>query len=118
MSLANDLTLKPSFHNLPSLPQDSSGLLFQALTFGGDVSKETDVASMIKTAIDAWGTVDVLVNNAGITRDVSVLLDNIQSIPRAVEFAFQVKEDDVWSQVVRSWPVDRKVTLIEINSEK
>ncbi|MFS8030063.1 putative 3-oxoacyl-[acyl-carrier-protein] reductase [Helianthus anomalus] len=40
-----------------------------ALTFGGDVSKEEEVASMIKTAVDAWGTVDVLVNNAGITRD-------------------------------------------------
>ncbi|XP_028794082.1 3-oxoacyl-[acyl-carrier-protein] reductase 4-like [Neltuma alba] len=41
----------------------------QALAFGGDVSKEGDVESMIKTAVDAWGTVDVLVNNAGITRD-------------------------------------------------
>ncbi|KAL0421521.1 UNVERIFIED_CONTAM: 3-oxoacyl-[acyl-carrier-protein] reductase, chloroplastic [Sesamum latifolium] len=41
----------------------------QALTFGGDVSKEADVESMIKTAIDAWGTIDVLINNAGITRD-------------------------------------------------
>ncbi|KAL3501053.1 hypothetical protein ACH5RR_035502 [Cinchona calisaya] len=41
----------------------------QALTFGGDVSKEADVESMIKTAVDAWGTVDVLINNAGITRD-------------------------------------------------
>ncbi|GFQ07418.1 3-oxoacyl-[acyl-carrier-protein] reductase chloroplastic [Phtheirospermum japonicum] len=41
----------------------------QALSFGGDVSKEADVESMIKTAIGAWGTIDVLVNNAGITRD-------------------------------------------------
>lgn len=41
----------------------------KALTFGGDVSKEDDVESMIKTAVDAWGTVDILVNNAGITRD-------------------------------------------------
>ncbi|XP_043700691.1 3-oxoacyl-[acyl-carrier-protein] reductase 4-like [Telopea speciosissima] len=41
----------------------------QALTFGGDVSKEADVELMIKTAVDAWGTVDVLINNAGITRD-------------------------------------------------
>ncbi|GJW97252.1 3-oxoacyl-[acyl-carrier-protein] reductase 4-like protein [Tanacetum coccineum] len=41
----------------------------QALTYKGDVSKESDVASMIKTAVDAWGTIDVLVNNAGITRD-------------------------------------------------
>ncbi|KAF8399898.1 hypothetical protein HHK36_015768 [Tetracentron sinense] len=41
----------------------------QALTFGGDVSKQADVESMIKTAVDAWGTVDILINNAGITRD-------------------------------------------------
>ncbi|VFQ69080.1 unnamed protein product [Cuscuta campestris] len=41
----------------------------QALAFGGDVSKEADVESMMKTAVDAWGTVDILINNAGITRD-------------------------------------------------
>ncbi|CAK9172558.1 unnamed protein product [Ilex paraguariensis] len=41
----------------------------QALTFGGDVSNEDDVESMIKTAVDQWGTVDILINNAGITRD-------------------------------------------------
>ncbi|KAI3452619.1 hypothetical protein Pfo_009283 [Paulownia fortunei] len=41
----------------------------EALTFGGDVSKEADVESMIKTAMDVWGTIDVLINNAGITRD-------------------------------------------------
>ncbi|KAF3431095.1 hypothetical protein FNV43_RR25825 [Rhamnella rubrinervis] len=45
----------------------------QALTFGGDVSKEADVESMIKTAVDAWGTIDVLVNNAGITRDTLLM---------------------------------------------
>ncbi|XP_010531635.1 PREDICTED: 3-oxoacyl-[acyl-carrier-protein] reductase 4-like [Tarenaya hassleriana] len=45
----------------------------QALTFGGDVSKEDDVAAMMKTAVDAWGTIDVLVNNAGITRDTLLM---------------------------------------------
>ncbi|XP_022776259.1 3-oxoacyl-[acyl-carrier-protein] reductase 4-like isoform X2 [Durio zibethinus] len=45
----------------------------QALTFGGDVSKEADVEAMIKTAVDAWGTVDILVNNAGITRDTLLM---------------------------------------------
>ena len=30
---------------------------------------------------------------------VNVLLDNIRSIDRAVEFAYRVKEDAVWSQV-------------------
>ncbi|KAK4487397.1 hypothetical protein RD792_005970, partial [Penstemon davidsonii] len=37
----------------------------QAISFGGDVSKEADVDSMIKAAIDSWGTVDVMINNAG-----------------------------------------------------
>ncbi|XP_044415949.1 3-oxoacyl-[acyl-carrier-protein] reductase 4-like [Triticum aestivum] len=41
----------------------------QAITFGGDVSKEADVESMMKAALDKWGTIDILVNNAGITRD-------------------------------------------------
>ncbi|KAH7859085.1 hypothetical protein Vadar_031393 [Vaccinium darrowii] len=41
----------------------------QALAFGGDVSKEADVEAMIKTVVDAWGTVDILINNAGVTRD-------------------------------------------------
>lgn len=45
----------------------------QALAFGGDVSKEADVESMIKTATDAWGTVDILINNAGITRDTLLM---------------------------------------------
>ncbi|CAH8381657.1 unnamed protein product [Eruca vesicaria subsp. sativa] len=45
----------------------------QAITFGGDVSKEADVDAMMKTAIDAWGTIDVVVNNAGITRDTLLI---------------------------------------------
>ncbi|CAN6272768.1 unnamed protein product [Urochloa humidicola] len=45
----------------------------QAITFGGDVSKEPDVETMIKTAVDTWGTIDVLVNNAGITRDTLLM---------------------------------------------
>uniref|UniRef100_A0A0E0NF86 3-oxoacyl-[acyl-carrier-protein] reductase n=1 Tax=Oryza rufipogon TaxID=4529 RepID=A0A0E0NF86_ORYRU len=45
----------------------------QAITFRGDVSNEADVDSMIKAAVDTWGTIDVLVNNAGITRDTLLL---------------------------------------------
>ncbi|RCV32398.1 hypothetical protein SETIT_6G255800v2 [Setaria italica] len=45
----------------------------EAITFGGDVSKEADVESMMKAAMDKWGTIDVLVNNAGITRDTLLM---------------------------------------------
>ncbi len=31
-----------------------------------DVSKEEDVERMFKTVLDAWGTLDILINNAGI----------------------------------------------------
>jgi len=45
----------------------------EAITFGGDVSKEADVESMMKAALNKWGTIDVLVNNAGITRDTLLM---------------------------------------------
>nr|CAB3484242.1 unnamed protein product [Digitaria exilis] len=45
----------------------------EAITFGGDVSKEADVEAMMKAALDKWGTIDVLVNNAGITRDTLLM---------------------------------------------
>ncbi|WZZ04066.1 hypothetical protein YC2023_089987 [Brassica napus] len=45
----------------------------EAITFGGDVSKEADVDAMMKTAVDKWGTIDVVVNNAGITRDTLLI---------------------------------------------
>ncbi|XP_057430641.1 3-oxoacyl-[acyl-carrier-protein] reductase 4 [Lotus japonicus] len=41
----------------------------QAITFKGNVSNEDDVESMIKAAVNTWGTVDILINNAGITKD-------------------------------------------------
>ncbi|WMV21224.1 hypothetical protein MTR67_014609 [Solanum verrucosum] len=44
----------------------------QAMTFGGDASKE-DVESMMKTVVDQWGTVDILINNAGVTRDTLLM---------------------------------------------
>ncbi|KAL5206115.1 hypothetical protein ABZP36_034324 [Zizania latifolia] len=45
-----------------------------AIAFSADVSVEAEVESMIRAAIDAWGTLDVLVNNAaGITRDALLM---------------------------------------------
>ena len=41
----------------------------QAIAIGGDVGDEDDVASMLSTAEAAFGPVEILVNNAGVTRD-------------------------------------------------
>jgi len=45
----------------------------QAVANFDDVATSSGAAGIIKTALDAWGRVDVLVNNAGILRDKSFL---------------------------------------------
>ncbi|EFC83206.1 SDR family NAD(P)-dependent oxidoreductase [Parafrankia sp. EUN1f] len=39
----------------------------EAVVFGGDMTKAADCESMVATAVDAFGTVDVLVNNIGVS---------------------------------------------------
>lgn len=44
-----------------------------ALALQADVSKADQVEALIAAAVEKWGRVDVLVNNAGITRDTLLL---------------------------------------------
>lgn len=41
----------------------------KSLAVKTDVSKSEDVANLIKTTVTQWGSVDFLINNAGVTRD-------------------------------------------------
>ena len=43
----------------------------EAIANGADITKESQVSAMVQEALDKWGRVDVLVNNAGILRDKS-----------------------------------------------
>ena len=45
----------------------------EAIVVKGDLSKIEDAQALIKSAVDRWGRVDALVNNAGITRDTLLL---------------------------------------------
>ncbi len=45
----------------------------EAIAVRADVSKADEVDNLIKTVSDRWGQIDVLVNNAGITRDTLLL---------------------------------------------
>ncbi len=48
----------------------------EALARQGDVSKVEDVKELASTAYEKWESIDVLVNNAGITRDRSLIFMN------------------------------------------
>ncbi|HEX7035399.1 MAG TPA: SDR family oxidoreductase [Pseudomonadales bacterium] len=55
----------------------------EAIANGGSVADRAGAASMVKDAMDAWGRVDVLINNAGILRDktfAKMELDDFQIV--------------------------------------
>ncbi len=56
-----------------STSQEISSLGVKSLAIKLDVSKQDEVASAFKTFTDELGSLDVLVNNAGITRDAVLL---------------------------------------------
>ena len=43
----------------------------EAIAVAGSVTDEAAVAAMVQRALDAWGRIDILINNAGILRDRS-----------------------------------------------
>ncbi|PQA87779.1 SDR family NAD(P)-dependent oxidoreductase [Hyphococcus luteus] len=55
----------------------------EAIADGANVTNETQVAAMVKAAMDKWGRIDILVNNAGILRDKSfhkMTLDDFRAV--------------------------------------
>lgn len=55
----------------------------EAIANGGSVSDRAGAGSMVRDAMDAWGRVDILINNAGILRDKSfgkMDLDDFQAV--------------------------------------
>src|SRR5687768_15561540 len=44
----------------------------ETAVFGGDLTKESAPDQLVQTAIDAWGRIDIIVNNAGYTLDAPI----------------------------------------------
>src|SRR3954466_11067529 len=52
--------------------QAASEIAGETAVYGGDLTKESAPEALIATAIDAWGKIDIIVNNAGYTIDAPI----------------------------------------------
>lgn len=64
--VVNDI---PASTDADQTARDIEALGVQALVVKGDVRNFDDVSQMVKIVLDKFGAVDILINNAGITRD-------------------------------------------------
>jgi 3-oxoacyl-[acyl-carrier protein] reductase len=52
--------------------QTASEIAGETAVFGGDLTKGDAPDALVQTAIDAWGKIDIIVNNAGYTIDAPI----------------------------------------------
>src|ERR1700754_4709112 len=52
--------------------QAASEIAGETAVYGGDLTKAGAPDALVRTAIDAWGKLDIVVNNAGYTIDAPV----------------------------------------------
>ncbi|HEX5927654.1 MAG TPA: SDR family NAD(P)-dependent oxidoreductase [Baekduia sp.] len=52
--------------------QTASEISGETVVYGGDLTKVSAPDELVKTAVDAWGKLDIVVNNAGYTIDAPV----------------------------------------------
>lgn len=57
----------------------------QAIAHGADVTQPQQVEHMVRSAVDAWGRVDILINNAGILRDSSFAKMSLEDFRKVVD---------------------------------
>jgi len=63
--LINDLDVDVAHQTAGEIPGET-------VVYGGDLTKPGAPDELVKTAIDAWGRLDIIVNNAGYTLDAPV----------------------------------------------
>ena len=57
----------------------------EAIANGANVADEKQVVEMVKEAMDAWGRIDILINNAGILRDKSFLKMSLEEFRLVID---------------------------------
>lgn len=57
----------------------------EVLTIKCDISKEEEVENMVNSVVDSFGGIDILVNNASVSRDSLLLDKNIKEFKRVID---------------------------------
>ena len=76
----------------------------EAIANGADVSSPEQVDDMVKQALDTWGRVDVLINNAGILRDKSFVKMTQDDWDKVI--AVHLTGSEICTRAV--WPIMRE----------
>ncbi|WP_414431041.1 SDR family oxidoreductase [Alcanivorax sp. IL3] len=76
----------------------------EAIANGADVSSPEQVDAMVKQAMDIWGRIDVLINNAGILRDKSFVKMTQDDWDKVV--AVHLTGSEICTRAV--WPIMRE----------
>lgn len=71
--------------NVKELEKEFNEKGIESLILKADVSKEDEVENLVKSTIDKFGRIDVLVNNAGITRDSLLMRMKEEDFDRVIE---------------------------------
>lgn len=71
--------------NVEELKSEFAKLGAKALILKADVSKEEEVENVVEKAIEEFGKIDVLVNNAGITRDNLLMRMKEEDFDKVIE---------------------------------
>jgi NAD(P)-dependent dehydrogenase (short-subunit alcohol dehydrogenase family) len=79
----NDLDLEASKAAVRRISRNGG----EGLALSGDVSVEADVLANIAAALDAWGRIDIVVNNAAWLHTNHILEEDLASFNRAITIA-------------------------------
>ena len=100
-------------HGLEAVADDIRKAGAKALVVAGDVTKKADCERLVKAVIDAFGRLDILINNAGINRDAmaakmteeqwdAVLDVNLKGTFLCAQAALPGMRERAWGRVVNT----------------
>ena len=71
--------------DVEGIEKEFANMNTECLLMKGDVSKTEDVENMVNKVIEKFGKIDVLVNNAGITRDTLLMRMSEEDFDKVIE---------------------------------